>query len=160
MKKLLAGCTSKPAYTPTQEKIIKLAQHLEPDSARYVPLRFGKPVSFTKGDSLRPTLEQYEGIVEDKLQTMRLAETALELAIYSGRKADIATSKERYNKISKEWSDWADARTSLVTQSTDKVVGQDIAHSWRVGERVDSAHFVVFNNGDVKRLKSPAPSLE
>ena len=50
---LLAGCSTKqPERTPDQQAIIKYQQGSEADSARYVPLRFARPVAFRQLDSV------------------------------------------------------------------------------------------------------------
>ncbi|GAA4042697.1 hypothetical protein GCM10022409_30810 [Hymenobacter glaciei] len=40
---------------------------------------------------------------------------------------------------------------AIVKQATPTIIGQTLVHSWRIGERVDSARFVVFTNGVVQQ---------
>jgi hypothetical protein len=150
---LLASCTSKPTYTATQEKIIKLAQHLEPDSARYVPLRFSNPTPFTRGDSVQPAIEQYKHFAEGARESMMLTAKSADLGMSLHLPAsELARRDNESEKAKAEYTKLMQTQIRLVSLGTDKVVGQEIRHSWRVGDRVDSAHFVVFNSGVVKRL--------
>jgi hypothetical protein len=152
---LLVSCTAKgPTYTPIQESVINYAQHIEPDSAHYVPLRFGKPQDFTRADSLRPTVKQYTEL-SDALATLMMGTAKIVDLQTRGRApaAVLARSKRRNDSISTAFKSMTDARLALVKAGIKKVVvGKEITHSWRVGERVDSAHFIVFNNGAVTRL--------
>jgi len=152
---LLAGCTAKgPDYTPDQQKIIKLAQHLEPDSARYVPLRFSRPTPFTRADSVRPTIDQYtemsDGMASLAMASAKLVDLQTQNRVPA---VELTRSKRKNDSISNAYQAIMASRLALLRMGMKSiVVGQEIVHSWRVGERVDSAHFVVFKNGIVKRI--------
>jgi len=152
---LLAGCTAKgPTYTPLQEAVIKYAQHTEPDSARYVPLRFGRPQEFTRADSVRPAIEQYSELSETAAKLMMSTAKSVDLQTQLRvPAAELAESNRRNDSAVADFNRLSKARLALLDMGMKKVVvGQKITHSWRVGERIDSAHFVVFNSGAVTRL--------
>jgi hypothetical protein len=142
---LLVACTSKPSYTPTQEKIIKLAQHLEPDSARYVPLRFSKAKPYTRADSVQPTIDQYTQLTDSQARLMLGIANTVDFITRVGKQAT-AIKKLNHESYSLRlaFNQLSGVRLRLLNLATHTVVGQNISHSWRVGERIDSAHFVVF----------------
>jgi hypothetical protein len=119
-----------------------------------VPLRFGKPQPFTRADSVRPTIEQYtelsDGMANWAMSNANLFRLQTKHHVPA---AELARTKRNSDSVSDAYQTLLASRFKLLQMSTNAVVvGQEVVHSWRVGERVDSAYFVVFNNGTAERL--------
>ena len=151
---LAIGCTRPPALSPLHASVSHFAQHhyLGPDSARYVSLRFGPPQPFWRSDSLQPELEQcahlYDQLEEVRMVVGKALDRAHHARVRGEELAHLVQANDTavaHCKLIKKHC------VALVKQATPTVIGQTLVHSWRVGQRVDSARFVVFTNGVVRQ---------
>jgi hypothetical protein len=152
---LLAGCTAKePTRTLEQQAIIKYVQHNEADSSRYVPLKFSKPQPFTQLDSVNNEQTafraEYERLDERRKDAQKILDQGVALRVPS---SEMKRRQQEYQEASDATIALMERNTALLKRTTEAAIGQQVIHSWRVGERVDSAHFVLYKTGKVQRLK-------
>ena len=119
-----------------------------------MPLRFGKPQPFTQLDSVDNLQDayhaEYDRLDERRKDAEKILSQGATLRL-SG--SEIKRRQQEYKKASDAVVAHIERNTALLERTSRKQIGQEITHSWRMGERIDSEHFVVFNTGTVKRLK-------
>lgn len=152
---LLTGCSRHPPYTPLQQVVRRYIQTQEPDSAQYAPLWFSEPTAFTRADSLRPTVTQYTTRAERIVERLRTCDSLIAWQTYHrAPAAELAKATQQDDSLLWTYKSLMDTRLLLLRMSTKQVLGQQLTHSWRIGERVDSARFAIFYKGTVQRLPS------